>query len=73
LQGDDTTQWGKEEDLLESKRAGWRRAQLGGAQTRLKSGEPITLKKLGAAKGAAGQELQPFRRKTAFVGEHAQR
>jgi hypothetical protein len=48
----------------------WRKAQLCGAQTRLKSGAPITLKKLGAAKGAAGQELQPFRCKKAFGGGH---
>jgi hypothetical protein len=35
-----------------------RRAQLCGPQARLKSGEPITLKKLVAAVGAAGQELE---------------
>jgi len=38
--------------------AGWRTAQLCGPETGLKSGEPITLKKLGAAMGAAGQGLQ---------------
>jgi hypothetical protein len=59
--------------VLGSGLADWRRTQLCGAQTRLKSDEPITLKKLSAAKGAADQELQPFRHKMAFVGEHGQR
>ena len=51
----------------------YRRAALCGAQTRLKSGELITLKKLGAATGAAGQEWQPSARKMASVGGHDQR
>jgi hypothetical protein len=38
----------------------------------LKSCRPITLKKLGAAIGAAAQELQPTR-KMAFLGGHDQR
>ena len=38
--------------------AGWRRAQLCGPQTKLKSGGPSTLKKLGAAMGAAGQGME---------------
>jgi len=38
--------------------AGWRGAQLCGLETGLKSGEPITLKKLDAAMGAARQGLQ---------------
>jgi len=49
--------------------AGWRRAQLCGPQAKLKSCRPITLKKLGAAIGAAAQELQSAR-KMAFVGGH---
>jgi hypothetical protein len=52
---------------------GWRRAQLCGTQTQRKSRELIALKKLAAAKGAAGQELQPSRRNTAFSGGHDQR
>jgi hypothetical protein len=52
-------------------RAGAERRSV--AQTRLKSGEPITLKKLGAAIGVAGQELQPSRGKMAFAGGHNQR
>jgi len=48
--------------------AGWRRAQLCGQQTK-----PITLKKLGAAVSAAGEELQMSGRKMAFVGGHDQR
>jgi hypothetical protein len=51
----------------------YRRAALCGAQTRLKSGELITLKKLGAAIGTIGQELQLSWRKMAFVGGHDQR
>jgi hypothetical protein len=35
--------------------------------------EPITLKKLGAAISAAGEELQLSGHKMAFVGGHAQR
>ncbi|MBZ5670159.1 MAG: hypothetical protein LAO04_10565 [Acidobacteriia bacterium] len=35
--------------------------------------EPITLKKLGAAIGAAGQELHLSGRKMAFLGGHDQR
>jgi hypothetical protein len=53
--------------------AGWRRVQLCGLPTRLKSGEPITLKKLGAAIGAGGQELQMSGRKMASLGGHDQR
>jgi hypothetical protein len=52
--------------------AGWRRAHLCGPQARLKSCRPITLKKLGAAVGAAAQELQSAR-KMAFVGGRDQR
>jgi hypothetical protein len=52
--------------------AGWRRAQLCGPQARLKSCRPITLKKLGAAIGAAAQELQSAR-KMASVSGHDQR
>jgi len=47
--------------------AGRRRAQLCGQQA-----EPITLKELGAAVSAAGEELQLSGRKMAFVGEHDQ-
>ena len=43
-----------------------------GSQARLKSCRPITLKKLGAAIGAAARELQSAR-KMAFVGGHDQR
>ena len=57
--------------VLSQKFAGWRRAQLCGPQARLKSCRPITLKKLGAAAGAAAQELQSAR-KMAFVGGHDQ-
>jgi hypothetical protein len=49
---------------------GWRRAQLCGPQTRLISGEPIILKKLGAA---AGQGVEPSSRKIPFVGGYNQR
>jgi hypothetical protein len=52
---------------------GWHRAKLCDTQTGLISGEPITLKKLGSAIGAAGQEWQPSARKMAFVGGHDQR
>ena len=38
--------------------AGWRRAQLCGPQARMKSCRPIAPQKLGAAIGAATQELQ---------------
>ena len=41
---------------------GWRRAQLCGPQTSPKSGQPITLKKLGAGIGAPAQELQSARK-----------
>jgi hypothetical protein len=51
----------------------WRSAQLWGPQTKLKSGGPIILKKIGAATGAAGQELHLFGRTMAFVGGHDQR
>jgi hypothetical protein len=43
--------------------AGWRRAQLCGQQA-------ITVKKLGAAISAAGEELQVSGHKMAFVGGH---
>jgi len=43
--------------------AGRRRAQLCGQQTK-----PITLKELGAAVSAAGEELQVSGRKMAFAG-----
>jgi hypothetical protein len=36
---------------------------------RLKSGQPVTLKKLGAETGAAGQELQLFRSRMALVAD----
>ena len=49
------------------------RAQFWGPQTKLKSGQPITLKKLAAATGSADRELQPPERKIAFVGGHDQR
>jgi hypothetical protein len=52
--------------------AGWRRAQLCGAQARLKSCRPITLKEPGVVMGAAAQELQSLR-KMGFVGGHDQR
>jgi len=58
--------------VLDRFAAGWRRAQLCGPQTRLKSGDPINLSKLVAAVGAAGQELQPSARKMAFVSGHDQ-
>jgi len=51
----------------------WRGAQLCGPQTRPKSGEPITLKKLGAMIGGAGEELRVSGRKTPFVGGHDER
>jgi hypothetical protein len=52
--------------------AGWRRAQLCDPQTRLTSGEPITLKKIGSAIGAFGQGLERPR-EMPFVGGHDRR